>query len=62
MPWTKKQVEVAQAVKHGWKPKGKAKGFTKKFADEVVEEDAHMERRRKKAEQMLGKGAKPSGW
>lgn len=61
MPYTKKQVQVAEAVKHGWKPKGSAKGFAEKFADQVVEEDSQMERRRKKAESMLGKGAKPSG-
>lgn len=42
MPWTAKQQRVAQAVKHGWKPKGKAKGFTPKFADEVVEESKTM--------------------
>ena len=36
MPWTKKQQRVAEAVKHGWKPTGSAKGFTRKFANEVV--------------------------
>lgn len=38
MPWSKKQVKVAQAVKHGWQPTGSAAGFTPKFADEVVTE------------------------
>ena len=38
MPWTTKQVKVAEAVKHGWKPKGAAKGFTKKLASDIVVE------------------------
>ncbi len=38
MPWSKKQVRVAQAVEHGWKPKGAAKGFTQDFAAQVVAE------------------------
>ena len=38
MPWTSKQLRVAQAVEHGWRPKGSAKGFTPKFAAQVVEE------------------------
>ena len=38
MPWSKKQVRVAEAVKHGWKAKGKAKGFTKAFASQVISE------------------------
>ena len=38
MPWTKKQKRVAQAVEHGWKPTGSAKGFTQGFADLVIEE------------------------
>lgn len=42
MPWTAKQQRVAQAVKHGWKPKGSAKGFSSKFANEVVEESKTM--------------------
>ena len=42
MPWTAKQQRVAQAVKHGWKPTGSAKGFTRKFASEVVSESASM--------------------
>ena len=37
-PWTKKQVRVAEAVKHGWKPKGGAKGFTHKLASDIVVE------------------------
>jgi len=38
MPWTKKQQRVAEAVAHGWKPKGKAKGFTQAFASQVLTE------------------------
>ena len=38
MPWTKKQQRTAQAVEHGWKPKGSAKGFGRSFADMVVTE------------------------
>lgn len=38
MPWTRKQQDVARAVQHGWKPKGSAKGFTKSFAEQVIEE------------------------
>ena len=29
MPWTPKQKKVAQAVEHGWKPKGAAKNFAR---------------------------------
>jgi hypothetical protein len=57
MPWTRKQQKVAQAVEHGWKPKGKSKGFTKDFAEEVVSESDALNSKRKKAESMLGKGA-----
>lgn len=70
MPWTKKQQQVAQAVKHGWHPKGSAKGFTKAFASEVVAESKTMptrppvskdeDERRKRAESKLGKGAHAS--
>jgi hypothetical protein len=38
MPWSKKQVRTAEAVKHGWKPQGSAKGFTHSFASQVVSE------------------------
>lgn len=38
MPWSQKQQRVAQAVAHGWKPKGSAKGFTHEFAEQVIEE------------------------
>lgn len=41
MPWSKAQERVAQAVAHGWKPKGSAKGFTKKFAEQVIEEGSY---------------------
>lgn len=37
-PWTKKQQNVAEAVSHGWKPKGIAKNFSKAFADYVIAE------------------------
>jgi hypothetical protein len=57
MPWTRKQVKTAQAVEHGWKPKGSAKGFDKGFADLVVREtqDGKLVKR---AESKLGKGAR----
>jgi hypothetical protein len=60
MPWSKKQKRVAQAVEHGWKPTGSAKGFSKDFAEQVIEESDDMKKRRKKAEQMMGKGAQPA--
>jgi hypothetical protein len=37
-PWSQKQRKLAQAVKHGFKPTGAAKGFSKSFADMVVTE------------------------
>lgn len=48
MPWTEQQQKVARAVQHGWKPKGSAKGFTKGFAEQVVEESKDMPTRRKR--------------
>lgn len=48
MPWSKKQMRVAQAVEHGWKPKGSAKGFTESFAAQVVAEGTKREPDRKK--------------
>lgn len=42
MPWTKQQQHVAQAVEHGWQPKGSAKGFTRTFAAQVIEESGKM--------------------
>jgi len=57
MPWSKKQKQVAHAVESGWKPTGSAKGFTKAFADQVIEESSDEKKRRKAAEGMLGKGA-----
>ena len=56
-PWTKAQQKTAQAVQHGWKPKGSAKGFDKDFAEEVIEESKDSKAKRKKAEDKLGKGA-----
>ena len=38
MPYTRKQVRVAEAVTHGWKPKGSAKSFTSDFAKRLLEE------------------------
>jgi hypothetical protein len=38
MPWTSKQKRVAQAVAHGWKPKGKAKDFGRDLADLILRE------------------------
>lgn len=42
MPYTKSQVKLAQAVKHGFHPTGKAKGFSEDFADQVVTETNEM--------------------
>lgn len=49
MPWTHEQVRVAQAVEHGWKPTGSAKGFSKDFATQVIAEGEKGKRRKKKA-------------
>lgn len=45
MPWTERQVRVAQAVRHGWKPRGAAKGFTREFAEQVVDEGVKGKRK-----------------
>lgn len=37
-PWTRKQENLAEAVKHGFTPTGAAKGFSKAFADYVIDE------------------------
>jgi hypothetical protein len=58
MPWSKKQKKVARAVAHGWKPTGSAEGFDSDFAHQVLEESGEEKKKRKKAESMLGKGAK----
>lgn len=42
MPWSKSQQRTAQAVTHGWKPKGSAKGFTQSFASQVIEESGTL--------------------
>jgi hypothetical protein len=55
MPWSKKQVQVAEAVKHGWEPKGSAKGFTKSFATQVVSEGVKGKKKKPK------KGMKTTG-
>ena len=38
MPWSEKQRRLAQAVKHGFKPTGAAKGFTGTLADLILAE------------------------
>ncbi len=38
MPWTAKQQKLARAVEHGFHPTGKAKGFSKAFAEQVTVE------------------------
>jgi len=38
MPWSSKQRATARAVQHGWKPTGKAKGFTGTLADLILSE------------------------
>jgi hypothetical protein len=60
MPWSRKQKQVALAVEHGWKPTGSAKGFTRGFAEQVIEESGDAKKRRKAAEDRLGKGAHAS--
>ena len=57
MPWSDKTKKLAQAVAHGFKPTGSAKGFDRGFAEQVLEESGEEKKRRKKAEDMLGKGA-----
>lgn len=46
MPWSAKQQAVARAVEHGWKPTGSAKGFTKSFASQVLEESGKKRKKR----------------
>jgi hypothetical protein len=60
MPYTKKQRNLANAIEHGFKPTGKAKGFTKAFAEQVItEEDARGKRSRQgRASFMGGAGTK----
>ena len=60
MPWSKKQKRVAQAVEHGWEPTGSAKGFTMGFAEKVMEESEEHKKRKKRAEEMMGRGAHAS--
>lgn len=47
MPWSKKQTQVAEAVAHGWQPKGSAKGFTKGFASQVIAEGQKGKKKKK---------------
>jgi len=58
VPYSRKQVRLAQAVEHGFKPTGKAKGFSQGFAEQVLEESGEDKKRRKAAEDKMGKGAK----
>lgn len=45
MPYNASQMKTAMAVKHGWKPSGSAKGFTKDFAEHVLEMGEKKKRR-----------------
>ncbi len=47
MPWSEKQMSTAQAVAHGWTPKGSAKGFTQDFAAQVVAEGVKGKKRKR---------------
>jgi hypothetical protein len=58
VPWSRKQKRVARAVTHGWKPTGSAKGFTRDFAEQVIEESGEEKKRRRRAESKLGRGAR----
>ena len=60
MPWTRKQQKLARAVSHGFKPTGQASGFSKSFADLVLEESASAKARKKAAEDRMGRGARSS--
>lgn len=46
MPWSEKVQKVARAVAHGWTAKGSAKGFTRSFARQVLEESGKKKRKR----------------
>lgn len=46
MPWSKAQKRTAQAVAHGWKSKGEAKGFTRDFAQQVISESEASRKRK----------------
>lgn len=52
MPWNEAQRRTARAVAHGWKPTGSAKGFTRGFAEQVLEESG--EKKKKKRRGTLG--------
>lgn len=39
MPYTRRQLQTAEAVKHGFQPIGKASSFSKAFADYVLSEE-----------------------
>lgn len=56
MPWTKKQQNLARAVTHGFKPT--QSGFTRSFAEQVLEESESAKGRKKAAEDRMGKGAR----
>lgn len=58
MPYTSKQKKLARAVSHGFKPTGSASGFSKSFAEQMLEETAAMKARKKAAEDRMGRGAR----
>ena len=71
MPWTRLQQKTAQAVAHGWSPKGNAKNFAKTIkkggtlAEDIISESKTMPTRKavkakgnKAAEDKLGAGAR----
>ena len=47
-------MRVARAVEHGWEPTGTAKGFTRKFAKQVIREGVKGKRRNKYQGKSLG--------
>lgn len=49
MPWSKKTQKLAKAVAHGFHPTGPAKGFSKKFAEQVNVESNYEEPKKGKA-------------
>ena len=64
MPYTPKQVHVAEAVAHGWQPKGSAVGFNStvqsgagkgmSFADLVVKESPKARAKKKVRRKYFG--------
>jgi hypothetical protein len=60
IPYSRKQVKTARAIAHGWKPSGSAVGMSKGFAQDLLEEDERLKKRKRTAVRKLGKGAKPA--